>query len=325
LALLERVLTESSRFGDLDRFLRERVAQARTAEEKVEILTKRARLAETSLGDADEAIRTYEEVTSLEEPGGPATQHLAKMYSDRRDYGKLAELREKQLQRTSETEARLALLRELAALYHDRLGDREQAAVYLHAILEVNPSDVQALKAYAEHFRSRGSYRELTDLLEFAAEHDLKQGLSIEELLPRFEEVAVIAETKMGDTDRTLAVWRRIWQLEPGYERAREAQKRILQKTKQWDQMVPLLVDEAERAPSKEEKIDVLHRLARLHTEKLASAENATKVYLQILAIDPRETVALRNVVETYEKGECWSALAPLLRNQLEAAGSDTE
>ena len=325
LALLERVLTESSRFADLDRFLRERVAQARTAKEKIEILTKRARLAETSLGDADEAIRTYEEVSALEEPGGPATQHLAKMYGDRHDYGKLAELREKQLERTSETEARLALLRELAALYHDRLGDREQAAVYLHAILEVNPSDVQALKAYAEHFRSRGSYRELTDLLEFAAEHDLKQGHSIEELLPRLEEVAVIAETKLGDMDRTLAVWRRIGQLEPTYERAREAQKRILQKTKQWDQMVPLLVDEAERAPSTEEKIDVLHRLARLHTEKLANAEDAIKVYLQILAIDPREAVALRNVVETYEKGERWSDLAPLLRSQLEAAGSDAE
>jgi len=325
LALLERVLTESSRFADLDRFLRERVAQARTTKEKIELLTKRAHLAETSLGDADEAIRTYEEVSALEEPGGPATQHLAKMYGDRHDYGKLAELREKQLERTSDTEARLVLLRELAALYHDRLGDREQAAVYLHAILEVNPSDVQALKAYAEHFRSRGSYRELTDLLEFAAEHDLKQGHSVEELLPRFEEVAVIAETKLGDLDRTLAVWRRIWQLEPGYERAREAQKRILQKTKQWDQMVPLLVDEAERAPSKEDKIDVLHRLARLHTEKLTHAEEATKVYLQILAIDPREAVALRNVVETYETGERWSDLAPLLRKQLETAGSDAE
>ncbi len=142
---------------------------------------------------------------------------------------------------------RLALLRELAALYHDRLGDREQAAVYLHAILQVNPSDAPALKAYAEHFRARGSFRELADLLEFATEHDLKQGVPVEELLPRLEEVAALVEGKLGDMDRTLAVWRRMWELAPGYERAREAQKRILQKTKQWDQMVPLFVDEAER------------------------------------------------------------------------------
>jgi tetratricopeptide (TPR) repeat protein len=325
MALLERVLTESNRFADLDRFLRERVSQARTNKEKIEILTKRARLAETSLGDVDEALRTYEQVSVLEPPGGPAAQHLAKLYAGRHDYGKLAELREKQLERTTEAEPRLALLRELAELYQDRLGDREQAAVYLHAILQVNPSDAQALKAYAEHFRARGSFRELADLLEFAAEHDLKQGVPVEELLPRLEEVAALVEGKLGDLDRTLAVWRRIWELEPGYERAREAQKRILQKTKQWDQMVPLFVDEAERAEDAEQKIEVLHRLARLHSEKLANVDNAIAVYLQILAIDPREAVALRNVIETYEKNERWADLAPLLRNQCESAAAEAE
>ena len=325
LALLERVLTESNRFADLDRFLRERVSQARTNKEKIEILTKRARLAEASLGDAEEAIRTYEQIFTLESPGGPAAQHLAKLYAGRHDYGKLAELREKQLERTTDAEPRLALLRELASLYQDRLGDHEQAAVYLHAILQVHPSDAQALKAYAEHFRSRGSFRELADLLEFAAEHDLKQGIPVEELLPRFEEVAALAETKLGDMDRTLAVWRRMWEVAPGYERAREAQKRILQKTKQWDQMVPLFVDEAERAEASEQKIEVLHRLARLHSEKLANIDSAIAVYLQILAIDPRETVALRNVIETYEKNERWADLAPLLRSQIESAETEAE
>jgi tetratricopeptide (TPR) repeat protein len=325
LALLERVLTESNRFADLDRFLRERVSQARTNAEKIEILTKRARLAETSLGDVDEALRTYEQVSALEAPGGPAAQHLAKLYEGRHDYGKLAELREKQLERTTEPEPRLALLRDLAALYQDRLGDREQAAVYLHAILQVNPSDAQALKAYAEHFRARGSFRELADLLEFAAEHDLKQGVPVDELLPRLEEVAALVEGKLGDLDRTLAVWRRIWELEPGYERAREAQKRILQKTKQWDQMVPLFVDEAERAEDTEQKIEVLHRLARLHSEKLTDIDGAIAVYQQILAIDPREAVALRNVIETYEKNERWADLAPLLRNQCDIASIEAE
>ena len=325
LGLLERVLAESNRFADLDRFLRERVTQARTNQEKIEILTKRAHLAETSLGDVEEAIRTYEQVAALEPPNGPASQHLAKMYLGKHDYSKLAELREKQLERSTEPQARLALLRELASLYHDRLGDREQAAVYLHAILQDNPSDAQALKAYAEHFRSRGSFRELADLLEFAAEHDRKQGVPVEEILPRLEEVAALVETKLGDLDRTLAVWRHMWELAPGYERAREAQKRILQKTKQWDQMVPLFIDEAERAIEPEEKIEVLHRLARLHTEKLGNIENAIAVYLQILAIDPREAVALRSMIETYEKGERWADLAPLLRNQIEIAASDAE
>ena len=325
LALLERVLTDSGRFADLDRFLRERVTHARTTKEKIEILSKRAHLAETSLDDIEEAIRTYEQVFALEEPEGAAARHLAKLYLGRHDYAKLAELRERQLERTTDPENRLALLRELAALYHDRLGDQEQAAVYLHAILQDNPSDGAALKAYADHFRSRGSFRELADLLEFAAEHDIKQGRPIEELLPRLEEVATLAESKLGDMERTLAVWRRIWELAPGYDRALEAQKRILQKTKQWDQMVPLLVEEAARTELPEFRIDVLHRLARVHAEKLGNVDSAIEVYLQILKLDAREPVALRNVVETYEKHERWADLVPLLQSQIENAEDDTD
>ena len=195
----------------------------------------------------------------------------------------------------------------------------------MQAILRDNPSDTSALKAYAEYFRARGSFRELADLLELAAEHDLKRGHLVAELLPRLEEVAVLVETKLADLDRALAVWRRMWELSPGYDRALEAQKRILQKTKRWEQMAPLLVDEAEQTVSPQAKAEVLHRLARLYAEKLENYDDATKVYLEILHIDTRDAVALRNVAEAYEKTERWADLAPLLRGQVEAATSETE
>ena len=57
---------------------------------------------------------------------------------------------------------------ELATLYGDRLGDRDQAAVYLHAMLEVEPGNVLALAAYGDHFREKGDWAALADLLEFA-------------------------------------------------------------------------------------------------------------------------------------------------------------
>ncbi|MGD0836344.1 MAG: tetratricopeptide repeat protein [Polyangia bacterium] len=324
LALLERVLTESSRFAELDRFLCDRVKQARTDDERMELLHKRAQLADT-LGDPEAAIRTYEQVAALEPAGGPATRHLAQVYTGRKDWARLAELRERQLERTTDGSERLGLLRELAALYHDRLGDSERAAAHLQAILRDNPSDTQALKAYAEYFRARGSFRELADLLELAAEHDMKRGHLVAELLPRLEEVAVLVETKLADLDRALAVWRRMWELSPGYDRALEAQKRILQKTKRWEQMAPLLVDEAEQTVSPQAKAEVLHRLARLYAEKLEDYDGATKVYLEILRIDTHDAVALRNVAEAYEKTERWADLAPLLRGQVEAATSETE
>jgi tetratricopeptide (TPR) repeat protein len=123
--LMERLLTSAGRLADLDRFMRERVAAAHTDEEKIEVLFKRANLARASLNDIAEAIRIYQEIVAIEPPGGTASQELAKLYLDRQDYGKLAELREQQLEKVTDPTFRLSLLRELAALYRDRLGDRE--------------------------------------------------------------------------------------------------------------------------------------------------------------------------------------------------------
>src|SRR5581483_5469635 len=101
---------------------------------------------------------------------------------------------ERQLEAATDPEFRLKTLFELASLYRDRLGDAEQAAVYLHAILQVDPANAEALQAYAEHFRQRGDWKDLVDLLEFAFDHAQRVGAPAEQLLARLEEIAVLAE-----------------------------------------------------------------------------------------------------------------------------------
>ncbi len=323
-ALMERVLTAAGRQADLDRFLRERVSGAHSSDEKIAVLFKRAQLARTSLNDMAEAIRVYQEIVAIEPSGGPASQELAALYLERQDYRKLAELREQQLEKATDTEFRLKLLRELAALYRDRLGDREQAAQHLHAILKLRPSDPDALRSYAEHFRQRGAWRELADVLQFALDHDRNAGVPAADLLPRLEEVAVISETKLNDIDRALAVWRQMSELDPSYQRAREACKRILQKAGRWEEMATLLAEDAAAAPTSG-RAEILRRLARLYVDKLEAPDRAVEVYREILNLEPKDVVALRAVVDGYERAEKWSDLAALLRSQVEQAGSEGE
>jgi tetratricopeptide (TPR) repeat protein len=323
-ALMERVLTSAGRLTDLDRFLRERAATAHTDQEKIEVLFRRAHLARTSLNDVAEAMRIYQEIVALEPPGGTASQELATLYLERQDYGKLAELRERQLEKATDPEFRLTLQRELASLYRDRLGDREQAAVYLHAILQTRPSDPEALRAYAEHFRQRGAWRELADVLEFALDHARSTGADASELLPRLEEVAVIAETKLGDIDRALTVWRRMFEVDPSYQRAREACKRILQKAGRWEEMATVLAEDA-AASEPDARAEILRRLARLCLDKLNAPDRAAAVYRDVLALDAKDAIALRAVVEAYERAEQWAELAALLRNQVELTSVDAE
>jgi tetratricopeptide (TPR) repeat protein len=166
--LLERVYYDARRFQELDRYYRERISAAGAEPEKIDFLYKRAQLAEGELGDRVEAQRIYNEISLLEPPGGPASEKLVELYLAGHDYARLAELRERQLGAVSDPATRARIMLELAALYRDRLGDGDQAAVYLHAVLEIEPENQIALAAYAEHFREKGDWVALADLLEFS-------------------------------------------------------------------------------------------------------------------------------------------------------------
>src|SRR3954447_7635056 len=239
--LLERVYYDARRFQELDRYYRERISVAASESERVDFLYKRAQLAEGELGDKAEAQRIYNEISLIEPPGGPASQKLVELYLEGHDHAKLAELRERQLGAVADPTARARIMLELAALYRDRLGDADQAAVYLHAVLELEPENQIALGAYAEHFREKGDWAALADLLEFSYERARVAGAPLEELLPRLEEIASVTEKQLGDPERALAAWQRAEEIAPTFGRARESQRRILLKARSWDRLAALL------------------------------------------------------------------------------------
>lgn len=319
--LLERILYSSGKLQDLDLYYRERAAEADSVEEKMDFLFKRAQLAERDLEDRAEALRVYEEIARIETPGGPASQHLVGLYTASKNYGKLAELRERELAALTDPEKRLSIMRELAALYRDRLGDPEQAAVHLHGILQIAPTDEEALDAYAAHFRDRNDWPSLIELLEFSFDNMRAAGVPAERLLPRLEEIAVLAERHLNDPERALTAWQRIEQLEPQYERAREAQKRLLQKARAWDRMAAVLTRELQAATDPAHRLEAQKRLARLYLEKLEDWARAVAVYREILAADPADNVSFRAIVEILEREQQWEELAGTLRAQIAVVG----
>lgn len=323
--LLERVYYDAQRFQDLDRYYRERVADAPGDAERVDFLFKRAQLAEGELGDQAEAIRVYEEIAAAETAGGPAQQRLMELYAEGNDFARLAELREKQLEIIDDPAQRIPIMNELASIYRDRLGDHEQAAVYLHAILEAEPGNAEALQAYSDHFREKGDWKALADLLEFSFDAARTAGEKVEGLVRRLEEIAGVCEKNLGDPERAIATWQRIEEIAPGYERARESQKRILQKAKQWDRMANVLEREAKNAADPAQRAEIMRRMAQIHREKLGDAQKAIAIYKDILRADPRDAVALRSLVEIYEREGDWDGLAKALRKQLEVSATKQE
>jgi tetratricopeptide (TPR) repeat protein len=323
--LLERVYFDGRRYQELDRYYRERISAATSEPERIDFLYKRAQLSEGELDDPAEAQRVYGEIAALEPPNGPAAGRLVELFLASHDYAKLAELRERQLGAIDDPGERLRIMTELAALYRDRLGDRDQSAVYLHAIPQIDPENQGALAAYADHFREKGDWSALADLLEFSFERARARGGAPEDQVRRLEEIAVVSEKNLGDAERAIHAWRRVEEITPTYVRAREAQRRLLLKSKSWDRMAALLEREAALLDDPAQRTETLRRVAQIHREKLGNPAKAIEIYKNILRAEPHDAVALRALVEIFEREGDFAGLAKTLREQIDLSPSKQE
>ena len=194
------------RYDDLDQLLQQQIQRVK-GPGVMDLLMRRAQVLIEQLEDREEARKCYEMVLDMEGPNGAAADFLREVYQQNGEFEKLASLLEQQLDGTEETRTRIDLMMELSVIYRDQLGDRDRAAVFLHSILEVDPANAIALEYYQEHFRDKGDYRGLADLLAFAVDGAAESGGDPDDMLDKLEELADIAERRLGDPEWAMQAW----------------------------------------------------------------------------------------------------------------------
>ena len=309
--LLERVYYDARRFQELDRFYRERVAAAATEAERIDFLYKRAQLAEGELDDVAEAQRVYNEISLLEPPGGPASEKLVELYLHGQDYAKLAELRERQLG---------AIAEPAAARAHDagagravpRPAGRSRSGGGLPARgagdRAREPDGAGRLRrALPREGRLGGAGRPAGVLVRARAAGAASPPRSC---CRGWRRSRPSARSSWATPSARIAAWQRAEEIAPTYSRAREAQRRLLLKSKSWDRLAALLEREAAAQADPAQRAEILRRVAQIYREKLGKAARAIEIYKDILRADPTDAVSMRAVVETYEREGDFVSLA---------------
>ena len=98
-----------------------------TSEERIELLFRAAKLWEDEKQKADRAARALEKVLDTDETNLPAAEALSRIYEESGDARKLVRVYEVRLVHDMEREAKVALLRECATLYEEKLRNPKDA------------------------------------------------------------------------------------------------------------------------------------------------------------------------------------------------------
>ena len=320
---LEQALSEASQWQELDRMLRHRSNVVQDPAERAEVLRRRAALYRNQLPDRDGLIEVLTELVAYEPPGSKAARELRELLREDQEWDAMSRLIEAEINAlgadpSTPASALVDEILELATVAREHMGDRDRAAELLHQALQVDPTHEEALARYVDHFRERRDWRGLIDLMEFALDNVREAGAPDDELVRRLEEIAQLAELRLGDIPRAIDAWQRIAQLEPGSPKVAEALRRLSARAKMWEQLVKTLDHELAAAATAGQRNQVLKKMAQTYRERQIEPRRAIELYEQIVADNPDDDAVLKALGELYEREGDDAGLAATLRRVLE-------
>ncbi len=209
-------------------------------------------------------------------------------------------------------------LREAARLAETALGDSETAARCYEAILDVDPSDVNAIDDLVRIRREESRWGDVIKLLERRVELEMEPVVRLD--LRR--QLAAIFAGPVEDAERATAAYEHILEEAPEDVEAIDALEPLYEADERWDDLRSLLDRRLDLATTTEAQISARVRLARLAEKAFGRRDDAMSQLREILTIDPTNLEAMDELERLLEAEEDWDDLATLLKRRVADAAA---
>ena len=157
-----------------------------------------------------------------------------------------------------------------------------EAAEAWRNLLEVDPTDFEAMEELEKGYRSEERWAEVVDVKMRRAQALAEPAEQIRELL----EVTQIWKKEVNDYDKATAAFERVLEIDPAHDEAFDALERLHTAGERWEQLVELYLNRLETRETTEDKNDLLRRIARVFEEKLEDKNQSFDALVNAFAED---------------------------------------
>ncbi|HEY5957359.1 MAG TPA: hypothetical protein VIV60_12425, partial [Polyangiaceae bacterium] len=218
--------------------------------EKAAVVTELAELAEKQT-DMQRAIEQYKGVLRQDPDSEAARDALKRLYTATQGFTALVELLRQQLERTpaEEYSKRLAILREVAAVYRQYIRSDASLVTVLHQIVQldekIDANDVQELRELVALYDKLGRHREL-----------LTYQLKLAEFSPDLEEKKALYRAaarrwleQFSNFQNATEAYEALLAVAPDDQETLDRLNELYRKRRTWGALYDLLAKEAEKKP----------------------------------------------------------------------------
>ncbi|MCA9523948.1 MAG: tetratricopeptide repeat protein [Myxococcales bacterium] len=313
---LEKIHESGSDYEHLAAVLERKSDVATDVAEHVAIKLKLADVRWHKLGLIQPAIEAFEEVMSLDKGNRSAISALRDLYQQTEDWPKFQWITQSELEITSQSSARVALLYRLAELTEQRLSDARGAVPHLRAILEIAPDEEDALDELIRLYEKTEQWPEL-----IATYGDKVDGCeSLEDRFAFWLRIADVYSSKLHDDDKSIETLKLILDRNPRHINALGIMATIHEHHGDWAQAAETLESILAIAPEHELAASRYKQLAEIYRNNLENIDRAEACYLRVCVLMPDDHGAFEALAGIYrERGE-WSKLLERMEERVERA-----
>jgi tetratricopeptide (TPR) repeat protein len=250
------------------------------------------------------------------DPGALAA--LAEARKTLRERGRLevvVRLYDLEISASPEPGRRADLLLEKAELLEEELLDEPAAVAALRQVLTLRAGDESASETLAQISLVRDNWEKFAGKYLDEAKGSTDRQLATSLYLSAAE---IFARHRPGspEVEETL---RRALEVDPRNRRAAQHLERVLRGAGRWAELAAFLEQRVESASSREERIAALLGLADAYRGHLGEPARALEQARKVIALDPAQPQAIRQLADGYEQDENWHGLVALYSAALKA------
>jgi tetratricopeptide (TPR) repeat protein len=286
-----------------------------------EALAAVKRVFETSPNEAD-AIAVTEELVNVAETRSRAAVILEATYARMGNFQRQAQVLAVLIATAASKSDRLELQSRLAEV-HEQLGAHGQAFDVLLAAVDEFGGELPLWDKLSVLASRTHRTQEFVDALARAVPPSGQTSLVASVEMDLAERAATIFEDGLGDIDRALPYWERIFTHDPKNERAFIHLKQILTTRERWTDLEALYERGCAATDDLSRKTELLNEAAIVAEEIVGSRDRAIHYYERILELEPDHTQASFALDKLYEQSERWDGLAQLLSKRLPNLSGD--
>jgi len=307
--------------GEPERWLRVLLDAQRSLsdpQQRAVLAVEAAELSHTLYGAGERAIEAWRNVQRLDPQHAEAARELRELYAKTEKWNALVSVLKAQIDAMPDgpREPKIALLRELAAVYRDRLHLDGMLIQAYTAILRLDPRDRETLDALAEKYRELGRWNDLINVLMWDAEATPEAQRRVRIYL----RVAELWLSQFSNHNQAAGPLEKVLEIEPYNQQASAWLRDIYERKRAWRPLFEVMRKQREAAvhagADARVIITLTLSLAGLAAERLHRYPEALALYREVLDVPGQGDIALDAIERLSEREKDWTTLAEVIERR---------